>query len=84
MTRHGHPLDRRRLLRQGLPGPQGVAQAQVDAGYVHFHKEAAANLDQAHMTDPANSNAQGPAPRVTDMVTSAAMPTGVQRGDDIS
>jgi len=36
---------------KGCVGPGGIHQAQIDAGYVHFHKETAANWDQGHHTN---------------------------------
>lgn len=35
---------------QGCVGEGGIAQEQIDSGYVHFHKETAANWDQGHHT----------------------------------
>lgn len=36
---------------RGCVGDGGVTQAQIDAGYVHFHKQSAANWDQGHHAD---------------------------------
>ena len=59
---------------KGCEGPGGVSQAQIDAGYVHFHKESAANWDQGHMTDPSNPNVQGYWLRHIQVDPQAAMP----------
>lgn len=36
---------------QGCVGEGGISQAQIDAGYVHFHKETSANWDAGHHAD---------------------------------
>jgi hypothetical protein len=35
---------------RGCVGEGGVSQQQIDAGFVHFHKESSANWDQGHHT----------------------------------
>lgn len=38
------------IRAKGCIGAGGISQAQIDAGYVHFHKENAADWDQGHHT----------------------------------
>lgn len=59
---------------KGCIGAGGVSQAQIAAGYVHFHKETSDNWDRAHMTDPANPDAMGYWLRHIQVDPQAAMP----------
>lgn len=38
------------FMAKGCIGSGGVSQAQIDDGYVHFHKTVSPNWDQAHHT----------------------------------
>lgn len=43
---------------KGCIGAGGVSQAQINDGFVHFHKETSSNWDQGHHTS-ANPNTMG-------------------------
>lgn len=64
---------------KGCIGPGGVTQSQIADGYVHFHKETAAQWDQGHHTDGPSTmgwwlrhvgakNGAGPMPGMPDIV----------------
>lgn len=43
----------------GCLGEGGVTQAQIDAGYTHFHKLHASNFDAGHHMDPNDPHVMG-------------------------
>lgn len=47
------------IKAKGCKGAGGISQAQYDAGYVHFHKESAADWNVGHGTDASNPNLMG-------------------------
>ena len=47
------------IKAKGCIGSGGISQAQYNAGYVHFHKESAANWDMGHGANPTNPNLMG-------------------------